>query len=62
MQMKLQSGGNTYASSQELPLSGVDSDTLVYIRSGWGIIIAGMGGFLLWASLAPLNKGNENDR
>ena len=57
MQMKLQSGSNTYASSQELPLSGVDSDTLAYIRLGWWIIIAGIGGFLLWASLAPLDKG-----
>ena len=57
MQMKLQSGGNTYASSQESPLSGIDSDTLGYIRFGWWIIIAGIGGFLLWASLAPLDKG-----
>jgi protease secretion system membrane fusion protein len=57
MEMKLQSGGSTHAGSQESPLSGIDSDTLPYIRLGWWIVIAGIGGFLLWASLAPLDKG-----
>lgn len=28
-----------------------------YIRLGWGVLILGLGGFLLWASLAPLDKG-----
>src|SRR5690349_5784720 len=55
--MKLQSSGSTYESFQESTLSGVDSDALPYIRLGWGIVIAGIGGFLLWASLAPLDKG-----
>ena len=56
MEMKLRSSGNTYA-PLEPPLSGMDSDAARYIRLGWGIVIAGIGGFLLWASLAPLDKG-----
>ena len=57
MEMKLQSSGSTYGCPQESPLSGVDSDAVRYIRLGWGVVIAGIGGFLLWASLAPLDKG-----
>lgn len=56
MEMKLRSSGDTYA-PLEPPLAGMDSDAARYIRLGWGIIIAGIGGFLLWASLAPLDKG-----
>lgn len=55
--MKLQSSGSTYGCPQEPPLSGVDSDAVRYISLGWGVVIAGIGGFLLWASLAPLDKG-----
>jgi len=36
---------------------GIDSDTTWYTRLGWWIVVAGVGGFLLWASLAPLDKG-----
>lgn len=60
MQMKLQSSGSSYGGPQESPLSGVegvDSDAVRYIRLGWVIVIAGIGGFLLWGSLAPLDKG-----
>lgn len=57
MEMKLQSSGSTYGCPQEPPLSGVDSDAVRYISLGWGVVIAGIGGFLLWASLAPLDKG-----
>lgn len=35
----------------------VNTDTRVYTRTGWLVVIAGFGGFLLWASLAPLDKG-----
>jgi membrane fusion protein, protease secretion system len=35
----------------------VDTNIAQYTRLGWLIIIAGLGGFLLWASLAPLDKG-----
>ncbi|MEO6563901.1 MAG: HlyD family type I secretion periplasmic adaptor subunit [Nitrosospira sp.] len=59
MATKLQGGGavGTYAGSQELAPSGIDSDTTWYTRLGWWIVLAGVGGFLLWASLAPLDKG-----
>ncbi len=42
---------------QELISYDVNTDPSVYIRLGWWIVIAGFGGFLLWASLAPLDKG-----
>jgi membrane fusion protein, protease secretion system len=35
----------------------VDTDTLPYIRLGWRVIVFGIGGFLAWAALAPLDKG-----
>lgn len=28
-----------------------------YIRLGWGVIVLALGGFLLWATLAPLDQG-----
>lgn len=41
--------------------AGVDavpaSDPSRALRLGWWIILAGIGGFLLWAALAPLDKG-----
>lgn len=33
------------------------TDTHQYIRLGWWIVIGGFGGFILWASVAPLDKG-----
>lgn len=59
MGIKLQGSGaaHAYAGSQELAFSGIDSDTIRYTRLGWWIVVAGVGGFLLWASLAPLDKG-----
>jgi len=59
MATKLQDGGavGTYAGSKELAHPGIDSDTTWYTRLGWWIVVAGVGGFLLWASLAPLDKG-----
>ncbi|USX15517.1 HlyD family type I secretion periplasmic adaptor subunit [Oxalobacteraceae bacterium OTU3CAMAD1] len=35
----------------------VNTDARVYARIGWLIVLLGMGGFLLWAFLAPLDKG-----
>lgn len=35
----------------------VNTDADFQTRLGWWIVIAGVGGFLLWASLAPLDKG-----
>lgn len=35
----------------------VNTDARAHTRLGWWIVIAGIGGFLLWASFAPLDKG-----
>lgn len=35
----------------------VNTDESFYRRMGWGIIALGVGGFLLWAATAPLDKG-----
>jgi protease secretion system membrane fusion protein len=35
----------------------VNTDARAYSRLGWLIVLAGFGGFLLWALLAPLDKG-----
>ncbi|MBA2961434.1 MULTISPECIES: HlyD family type I secretion periplasmic adaptor subunit [Ramlibacter] len=34
-----------------------ERDERSHARLGWAVILAGIGGFLLWASLAPLDKG-----
>ncbi|MES2207749.1 MAG: HlyD family type I secretion periplasmic adaptor subunit [Pseudomonadota bacterium] len=38
-------------------IHSVELDDKVPTRLGWLIILAGVGGFLLWASFAPLDKG-----
>lgn len=35
----------------------VNTDARVYSRFGWAVIALGVGGFLLWAVTAPLDKG-----
>lgn len=35
----------------------VENDETHYVRFGWFILIVGFGGFMLWASFAPLDKG-----
>ena len=35
----------------------VNTDASSYARAGWLIVLVGVLGFLLWASLAPLDKG-----
>ena len=35
----------------------VNIDSRKHVRLGWALILAGVGGFGLWASLAPLDKG-----
>lgn len=42
---------------QEVPSVDVNTDARTHARLGWWIVIVGVGGFLLWASLAPLDKG-----
>lgn len=36
---------------------GVNTDARSYARLGWIIVLLGFGGFVLWAFLAPLDKG-----
>ena len=36
---------------------GVNTDAKAHARLGWWIVILGVGGFLLWAALAPLDQG-----
>ena len=42
---------------QEMPAPEMNTDETYHIRMGWWIVIVGVGGFMLWASLAPLDKG-----
>jgi protease secretion system membrane fusion protein len=35
----------------------MNTDETHHARMGWWIVIVGVGGFMLWASLAPLDKG-----
>lgn len=37
--------------------NGVRTDYRVFIRLGWWLVLGGFGSFVLWASLAPLDKG-----
>jgi protease secretion system membrane fusion protein len=43
--------------SHEVSPQTVNTDAGPYIRLGWIIVLVGVIGFLLWASLAPLDKG-----
>lgn len=38
-------------------LNLVKTDDTMYTRLGWWIVLAGFGGFILWATFAPLEKG-----
>lgn len=53
--------GNQMAAAQvtfpDVSPGEVNTDADSQTRLGWWIVIAGVGGFLLWASLAPLDKG-----
>lgn len=42
---------------KEPALQEVNTDATTHTRLGWLIVLAGVGGFLLWAMLAPLDKG-----
>ena len=42
---------------QEIPEPEMNTDETHHARMGWWIVIVGVGGFMLWASLAPLDKG-----
>ncbi len=42
---------------EQSPSEKINTDDSVHTRLGWFIVIAGFGGFLLWAFFAPLDKG-----
>lgn len=42
---------------QEVTQQEVNTDARSHTRLGWWIVIAGVGGFFLWALLAPLDQG-----
>jgi membrane fusion protein, protease secretion system len=44
-------------STDQPPLPFVKTDSLTHTRLGWWLIVGGMGGFLLWSVLAPLDQG-----
>ncbi|MFZ6648665.1 HlyD family type I secretion periplasmic adaptor subunit [Undibacterium sp. TJN25] len=43
--------------SHDVTVLELDTDASAHSRLGWIIIILGVGGFLLWAMFAPLDKG-----
>jgi len=43
--------------SQDVAPVEVNTDARAYARMGWLIVLLGVGGFLLWALFAPLDKG-----
>ena len=43
--------------SRDVAIAEVSTDMAPHTRLGWWIVIVGFGGFVLWASLAPLDKG-----
>lgn len=58
--MKILSGNKaavTDVAYREVAAQEVDTNERSQTRLGWGIAVAGVGGFLLWASLAPLDQG-----
>lgn len=42
---------------QDAALQDVNTDATTHTRLGWWIVLVGIGGFLLWATFAPLDKG-----
>jgi protease secretion system membrane fusion protein len=55
--MKLLKNETADAVAHEVELLEVNTDARVYSRLGWMIVLLGVGGFLLWALFAPLDKG-----
>jgi membrane fusion protein, protease secretion system len=43
--------------SREVPAFDVNTDARSHTRLGWWVILVGVGGFLVWATYAPLDKG-----
>lgn len=57
---KIQAGGakvDTWAEKSTMNHADKDRDVHFYNRLGWRVLIWGFGGFILWASLAPIDRG-----
>lgn len=52
--MKLSEAGNPRGFCMD---DGVKTEYSSFIRFGWWLVLAGFGNFVLWASMAPLDKG-----
>ncbi|MFN3790834.1 HlyD family type I secretion periplasmic adaptor subunit [Massilia sp.] len=55
--MKLLKNETTEVIAHDATPLEVNTDARAYSRLGWIIVLLGVGGFLLWALLAPLDKG-----
>lgn len=49
--------GATDVVVHDVALHDVNTDASTHTRLGWWIVLAGVGGFALWAMFAPLDKG-----
>src|SRR6476660_7086509 len=47
----------TDVTARDVVPTQVDTDPARYSRMGWLVVLLGVGGFLLWAAFAPLDKG-----
>ena len=47
----------THCVTRDIAAEHVNTDARAHTRLGWWIVIAGVGGFVWWASYAPLDKG-----
>jgi len=47
----------TEVMSRDVSALPVNTDSTVHTRLGWFVVLAGFGGFMLWALLAPLDQG-----
>ena len=47
----------TVVTSHEVEVFEVNTDSRSYVRLGWLIVLVGVVGFFIWASVAPLDKG-----
>lgn len=57
---RIQAGGakvDVWAEKSTLHHADKDRDAHFYNRLGWRVLIWGFGGFLLWASVAPIDRG-----
>ncbi len=57
MKLVAEDKGTVIESIATDPRNQVQTDETIHTRIGWWIVLVGFGGFILWASFAPLDKG-----